>query len=121
MSHTLFTLGLPTTSSPWSYQHSLGITEQDVTNWWKRESPTVRTIEQDVSNIATALTPGAVPSTTPRPAPTLPPSAPSGDSTGTILVGVLIVGAAVGGLYYYKNKEGRFPWEKLGKRKAKAS
>lgn len=96
MSHTLFTLGFPTTNAPWSYQHSLGISTKEVVDWWKTAEKKVDTAIADAN--AAGLGPANAP--VPPPRPVTPPD--SGLSGTTILVSVLLVGGLLGGYYYYK-------------------
>jgi hypothetical protein len=95
MSHTLFSLGFPTTTAPWSYQHSLGISTREVVDWWKTAEKRVDTAIADV-NAA-----GLGPTNAPPPKPVTPPPS-EGLSGTTILLTVLLVGGALGGFYYYK-------------------
>jgi len=99
---TMFALGLPSTSAPWGFHHSLGVSIKDVEGWWKDSLPTLK---QDLENAATNL-PGQQ---TPAPAP--PPQVPqtvrsSGGPDGTtILVAVLLLGGAAGGYYFWKKSK----------------
>lgn len=95
---TMFALGLPVSSAPWSYDHSLGVSLKDVEGWWKTSLPGLK---KDLESL-----PGQSTTPTPAPTPMAPPMmAPSSDSTGTILIAVLLLGGAAGGYYFWKKSQ----------------
>jgi len=105
MAQTLFTLGFPSTGSPWAYQHTLGVSIKDVETWWKSNLPALKTDLQNAQ--AGGLGPGNKPLPgQPGYVPPMPVPQPQ-DNTGTVLlVSVLLVGGGLAGYYYYKQQKG---------------
>lgn len=102
MAETFFNLGFPTTSAPWSYQHSLGISVKDVESWWKNSYPAIK---QDISAFQNSgLGPGNAPATNPMMMQQRPVQSTSSDGT-TLLVSLLVVGGAIGGYLYWKKQQ----------------
>ena len=100
---TMFALGLPSTSAPWGFHHSLGVSIKDVEGWWKDSLPTLK---QDLENAATNLPGQQTPAPAPAPAQVPQTIRSSGGPDGTtILVAVLLLGGAAGGYYFWKKSK----------------
>ena len=102
MAQTLFSLGFATQNSPWSYQHTLGVSTADITAWWKNNLPALK---QELQNLPTGQTPA-------KPVSSLPPGymtpQPQDNSSNVLLVSVLLVGGGLAAYYFYKkNKDAK--------------
>jgi len=105
---SMFGLGLPV-PEPWAYQHTLGVSLNDIEGWWKQSLPTLK---QDLKNVATNLPNQQAATPAPMPPPTIAPPSSSGPDGTTILIAVVLLGGAAGGYYY---------WQKSKKKNGKAA
>ena len=100
MAQTLFSLGFATQNSPWSYQHTLGISTSDIQAWWKNNLPALK---QELQNLPGGTTPAKL---SPPPGYMTPTPQPQDNSGTVLLVSVLLVGGGLAAYYFYKkNKE----------------
>lgn len=101
MAQTLFSLGFATQNSPWSYQHTLGISTSDIQAWWKNNLPALK---QELQNLPTGAS--TAKPLTPPPGYMTPTPQPQDNSSTVLLVSVLLVGGGLAAYYFYKkNKE----------------